>query len=69
MSNVLVYILLLSDVYLPFCPSGQQTFLIIFSEHWFYQSVSTGLENPGKSLNWKKKYSRTGKSLEISRSS
>jgi hypothetical protein len=29
--------------------------------------VSTGLENPGKSLNWKKN-SRTGKSLKISRS-
>jgi hypothetical protein len=29
--------------------------------------VSMGLENPGKSLNWKKN-SRTGKSLKISRS-
>jgi hypothetical protein len=29
--------------------------------------VSTGLENPGKSFNWRKN-SRTGKSLNISRS-
>jgi hypothetical protein len=46
--------------------AGEEQRLYTSMENIKVSRVSTGLENPGKSLNWKKN-SRTGKSLKISR--